>query len=44
MYKPLRMTVKNIFKGSIKKKGFGVTVKIDQGILEKNDKILLMPS
>jgi len=44
MYKPLRMTVKNLFKGTIKKKGYGVTVKIDSGILEKNDKVLLMPT
>ncbi len=29
MHKPLRMTVKNLFKGTVKKKGFGVTVKID---------------
>ena len=27
--KPLRMTIKNVFKGSIKKKGYGITVKID---------------
>ncbi len=42
--KPLRMTVKNVFKGnSSRKKGFGLAVKIEGGILENHDKILLMP-
>ena len=43
MNKPLRLTVKNVFKGINKKKGHGITGKIDEGILEVSDKILLMP-
>lgn len=43
--KPLRLTVKNVFKGlSAKKKGMGITVKIEGGILSDKDKLLVMPS
>jgi len=43
--KPLRLTVKNIFKGlSAKKKGMGITVKVEGGILSDKDKFLVMPS
>lgn len=43
--KPLRMTVKNIFSGlQGTKRGKGVEVKIETGILESNDKLLIMPT
>lgn len=44
MSKPLRLTVKNIFKGlSAKKKGMGITVKVEGGILSEKDKVMVMP-
>lgn len=45
MSKPLRLTVKNVFKGlSTKKKGMGVTVKVEGGVLSDKDKLMIMPS
>ena len=42
--KPLRMNIKNIFKGNNNhKKGYGLTVKIEGGILTNKDKLLIMP-
>ncbi len=41
--KPLRMTIKNKFSKQARRNGYGLTVKIDSGILEKSDKILIMP-
>lgn len=44
MNKPLRLTVKNVFKGlSTKKKGMGVTIKIEGGVLTDKDKLMVMP-
>lgn len=34
MNKPLRLTIKNVFKGINKKKGYGINGRIDEGILE----------
>ena len=34
MNKPLRLTIKNVFKGINKKKGYGISGRIDEGILE----------
>lgn len=41
--KPVRLTIKNMFKGINKKNGYGFTVKVESGILEENDKVLIMP-
>lgn len=41
---PLRIVVKNVFKGLNNRQGYGCTVKIDQGVLEIQDKVLIMPT
>lgn len=44
MIKPIRLTIKNLFKGvNGKKKGLGLTVKIEGGVLTEKDKLLIMP-
>ena len=41
--KPMRLVVKNVFKGLNNRAGYGFTVKVESGILEIKDKVLIMP-